>query len=117
MDNMTYKVGDILVNKKGLKQKVLAVCGELVALSWSGDFDTYCGWSTEKKLTNYTLEAKPWEPEEGWKYWYITSTMEADEDRWRDHLADRLRRDFLGVFPTKEAAEARIAEIKKLLGR
>lgn len=116
---MTYKVGDILVYKNGVKVKVLAVCEELLALSFSNEFDRFACWyaANELKDLGLTLEAKPWEPEVGILYWYIESTLEVGNIYWRNSLEDKLRRDFLGVFPTKEAAEARIIEIKKLLGK
>lgn len=115
---MTYKVGDIFVHKDKLRRKVLAVCGDVLAVSISNEYNNFGYWATAEELNElgYTLEEKPWEPELNRKYWFIGSKG-ADWAGWCDNYIDRCRRDCLGIYPTEEACEARIAEIKKLLGK
>lgn len=47
-----FSVGDIVKSKIGCKGKVLAVTGELIALSYSNDFDCLWEWYAKKELEN-----------------------------------------------------------------
>lgn len=48
-----FNVGDIIVNENGLKRKVLAVTGEMTALSNKTNFNYLFGWFTKKDLEDY----------------------------------------------------------------
>ena len=51
-----FNVGDIVVDKHGIKNKVLAVCGEITALSENGEFNLFGGWYTKTELKEYETE-------------------------------------------------------------
>lgn len=59
---------------------------------------------------------KKWKPNIDERYWFITNYGEFDNDVWSNLRTDLLRRSFLGIFPTKELAEARLKEVKEKLG-
>jgi hypothetical protein len=58
-----------------------------------------------------------WSPEVGEKYWFIDSEGRVAEVRWDDEGFDRRVRSFLGVYPTRQAAEEALQEIKSKLGK
>lgn len=51
-----FNVGDIIVDKLGNKNKVLAVCGDLTALSINEEYDIFDAWYTKEVLQ--TTECK-----------------------------------------------------------
>lgn len=115
---MTLKEG-IIVQKGNDKRKVLAVVGSVVLLSDCEEF-TFAGWwYTEEELKDrgYTWDEPAWEPTLREKYYYISGGGIVYESRWDDDAADNGCRDFLGVYPTEEAAKAALAEIKRKLGK
>lgn len=48
-----FNVGDIVVDKDGYTCKVLAVYGEITALSDYDDYDTYGSWYTKEQLKKF----------------------------------------------------------------
>jgi hypothetical protein len=69
-------------------------------------------------LANMLAEtAEEWEICGGDYYWYINEGGEVSKDIWAKVGIDYRRRDFLGVYPTKEAAEEARQEIKSKLGK
>lgn len=61
INTMKYKEGDIIVNDNGNKRKILAVCGELYAVSNDNHFDEFGYWDTESYLDSqkYKLYEEP----------------------------------------------------------
>lgn len=55
-------------------------------------------------------------PKEGDEFWHLTMKGSVISETWYDSVTYRNMRDFLGIFRTREEAEARLAEIKKKLG-
>lgn len=52
-----FNVGDIVKSKNGSKRKVLAVCGELTALSNSDTYDYFSNlWFTKEEIKEYIYE-------------------------------------------------------------
>lgn len=48
-----FNVGDIIVSENGFKRKVLAVVGNLTALSDTTNFNYFNDWYTKRKLEDY----------------------------------------------------------------
>ena len=61
-------------------------------------------------------KAERWEPAYGGQYWHIETSGYILEGVWLDDLTDHGRQDFLGIFRTKNEAQARLEKIKRLLG-
>lgn len=57
-------------------------------------------------------KSSKWMPEKYGKYWFVGSSGFAVRDTWDDATTDNYRRDFLGIFKTKEECE-RYLEIQK----
>lgn len=49
LEETMFKVGDI-INNGDDTVKVLAICGDLTALSYSNKFKTHCNWMTKEEL-------------------------------------------------------------------
>ena len=116
---MKYKEGDILVNKQGNTRKVLGVCGKVYFLSFVDDFNNYTGTYTEQELdkNGLNLHQSAWEPKEGDTYFWVDSAGKCYESVWRNDIIDNGRKNFLGVYPTQEACEQAIKDIKSKLGK
>lgn len=113
-NNPMYKQGDILVNVNDASDEkiVSGICGKAIFLEDS--IYVYTEESLEK--FGYKLKQKEWEPKEGNIYWYICSTGKVATGRFGECSSwDTIRKNFLGIFPTRELAEKRLEEIKKLL--
>lgn len=50
---MKFKIGDIVINEDGFKRKVLAVVGNLTALSASYNSNYFGSWYAKKQLEDY----------------------------------------------------------------
>ena len=55
-----------------------------------------------------------WKPERGESYYWVDGRAEFFEDSWTGHPTDERRASFLGVYKTKEEAEAVVEKIKRL---
>lgn len=112
---MTLKKGQIIKDATGNERKVLAVSDDLVTLSYSHDYEVACSQLTEKGLRDngYTWSEPEWEPEIGEDVWYISAQGQVEKTTWTYGKIDRNLRDFLGVYPTEEAAIKRRDEIKR----
>lgn len=68
------------------------------------------------RLSGEGKKDEKWEPEISERYYYIDDSGEVEYGLWDAFSIDQGRRDFLGVYRTKEEAQARLEEIKRLLG-
>lgn len=68
-----------------------------------------------ESLVDIKVVEEKWEPEMRESVWLITDRAEITCFAWGNHDSDRKYRDFLGVYPTKEAAEAQLQKIKEVL--
>ena len=115
----TLKQGDLIKSNNGKTFKVLGVGEGIVHLSYSDKHNGYLASFTESELKEdgYTWDTPAWEPLIGEKYCYINDLEETCESRWDDDTIDHARRDFLGIYQTKELAEAALLEIRRKLGK
>ena len=110
------KQGDYIVREDD-KRKILGICGEVVFLSELKDFDVFAWIVTKKELETlgWKVEEKDWEPQFNEVYYYISPAGIVRNGTWYRGSMDEGKKEFMGVFPTKEAAEKRLAEIKSKL--
>ena len=117
----TLKKGDLIKGKFGTTHKVIEVLGEILFISPTDSFNTCWAHQTEEQLkeNGFTWDTPAWEPEIDEMYWYITiSDSGAFSHRyWVNDRTDHARRDFLGIYQTKELAEAALLEIRRKLGK
>ena len=132
-----YQAGDVLVKKEQNNRNeytlVRAYLGgegkdEIYAMSGGGwTSPEYAVESCRVTLEirqlveqdNWTLHSrkeKPWEPVFGGLCWSLSATGDPFQLTWGFNDATyRKWRDFIGVYPTKEKAEAAAEKIKQLL--
>lgn len=128
--------GDFLIKKepisngmggailKDCKVKVLAVCGDLVGLSFEDDFEHFSGnWKTFIGLeqNGWQLEKKRWVPQYDQKVWFVNAsglvlyiiwnTLVEDQDKWQFRLKTG------NYHPTEEAAEAYRTKLIEVMGK
>ena len=115
----TLKKGDLITNLYGGERKVMEVCGTILHISYSYAFNYFCFTSTEAQLKadGYTWDTPAWEPNAFQLYWFIDEMCRILDCEWEDDEVDRQRRDFLGIYQTKELAEAALLEIRRKLGK
>ena len=116
----TLKQGDLIKDGYGHTRKVLGKCGGVVHLSYSGVArDSYLSSYTEFQLKDmgYTWDTPAWEIKMHDVYWHIDERGYVSKSIWDNDRADHARRDFLGVYQTKELCEAALLEIKRKLGK
>ena len=63
----------------------------------------------------YTWDTPAWVPEKGGKYWFVTDSSIVDWAFWDDDEEDQSRKNFLGIYQTRELAEAALLEIRRAL--
>ena len=119
------KKNDFLVRSSGDSRKVIEVLGELCFLSSYTDTQEYGLTCTLEEIVNedYELLTPDWSPDElkeGDEYWYIVDDCMYGVQVQKNTYSLRLPISFKGfpfyknlglVFPTKEAAEAKLKEI------
>jgi len=115
----TLKQGDLITNNDGKTIKVLGVCGEVVHASFPDRHNCYFTSYTESELKadGYTWDTPAWEIKEDETYWFISDHNKPKNCIWEDDKFDKSRRDFLGIYQTKELAEAALLEIRRKLGK
>ena len=115
----TLKQRDLIKDSDGDTRKILGVCGDVVHISHTGNDNHFSFTSTELDLKNdcYTWDTPAWEPEIGQSYWTILGQGCVFTYWWNNTEADRARRDFLGIYQTKELCEAALLEIRRKLGK
>ena len=115
----TLKQGDLIKSNNGKTFKVLGVGEGIVHLSYSDKHNGYLASFTESELKEdgYTLDTPAWEPSIGRLYWFIDGQSDVFDSIWQDDIIDHARRDFLGIYQTKELAVAALLEIRRKLGK
>jgi len=115
----TLKKGDLIKGKFGTTHKVIEVLGEILFISSTDSFNTCWSHQTEEQLkeNGYTWDTPAWEPSINERAWYINGSVQADWSCWGNTDIDKARRDFLGIYQTKELAEAALLEIRRKLGK
>ena len=108
----------IVINKEGYTRKVLEVLSQTVLISIVDEHSRAHDWYTEQELRDmgYTWEEEKWEPQKFEPYFFITEHGNiAQAPEWSGCSVDKARRDFLGVYPTREKAMEALQEIKQKL--
>jgi len=115
----TLKQGDLIKDKNGVAYKVMEVLGQIFFISFSDNFNACRFHQTEEQLKNdgYTWDTPAWEPELEKDYYYITTTGRSDRQAWKNDTIDNDRKNYLGIYQTKELAEAALLEIRRKLGK
>lgn len=118
------KKNDIIQNKIGYYRKILSIADGLYFVSIAyptkedaekANYGEYFYTLQALKDAGYEIPEEKWIPEKGETCWYIDDFGEADYYYWGNDENDHARRDFLGIYPTKEAAQERLEEIKRLI--
>lgn len=116
---MNLKINQIIKHKDGREIKVIGICGEAIILD--SPF-SHC-WSnriaTEKELLvlGYIIPEEVWKPKDNDMYFFISETGEVGWYYWGNDETDRGIRNFFGVYPTEQAAQKALEEIKSKLGK
>ena len=115
----TLKQGDLIKDSDGYERKVLEVCGTILFISQTANIESYELTANEESLkeNGFTWDTPVWKATYGEQYWYINERGEADLCIWRNDHIDNARRDFLGIYQTKELCEAALLEIRRKLGK
>jgi hypothetical protein len=117
---MKYPYGSF-ITKDGDRHRILGAVDEMRFVSSSEKYEGTCDLYshptsvTDLELDGWEEEVKAWEPQIGQNVYhpsYLTNVMERI---WCDSENDRAIRDFLGVYPTEEACEEAIKNIKEKL--
>ena len=110
------KQNQIIKDKNGNTRKVLGVCGEVIFVEdyIAGKIGIHIKLETEKylKYHGYTWEEEKYEPKNAQVYFCISNHATISSFNWQDDEADRAIQSSLGVYPTQEAAEEALREIK-----
>jgi len=117
----TLKQGDLITSIGGEAYKILEVWGNILFISCSYDHESYGFTANEEwlKARGYTWDTPAWEPEIGDRYWFIHADGEPSpcQANWENDKHDHARKNFLGIYQTKELAEAALLEIRRKLGK
>ena len=115
----TLKQGDLIKDKHSFSSRVLEVCGTILHISSVFNHETFSFTSNEAKLKGdgYTWDTPAWEPSKGKTYWCIDNRGHVFNSIWNDDEFDHDRRDFLGIYETKELCDAVLLEIRRKLGK
>jgi len=122
----TLKQGDLIKDSVGDECRVLGVCGDVVHVSYSNDHysndhnaHNYTKTEEQLKASGYTWDTPAWEPKLNEKYWYIYiyGTPISASACWENDDFDNARKNFLGIYETKELCEAALLEIRRKLGK
>lgn len=99
---------------KGEEYHIGGICGEVYFII-SEKTGICTSTRTEKEILEYfTIIEEKWEPEDGGKYWYIDSSGDICATWWQKNKHDLFRRDYLGIYQTKEGAQTALENMKKI---
>jgi len=115
----TLKQGDLIKDKSGNTSKVMEVVGTILHLSLLNNYKKYDITADEATLKEmgYTWDAPAWEPKPYDFYVYINANGYVSGSYWHNTVDDQGRRDFLGIYQSKELCEAALLEIRRKLGK
>ena len=82
--------------------------GDLIKLDFTSN-------ETTLKDNGYTWDTPAWEPEDGIGYWFIDERGNIYTSVWDNDIYDNERKNFLGIYETKELCEAAVLEIRRKL--
>lgn len=107
------------IKKGDDKRKVLGVCGEMVFVSHSDNYEHHSASETQVywERNGWSLVEEAWEPSRSDNYW----TVSFDEDNgfrevsWMDDVFDRGRAKNGLVFKTQEEAQAMFERIMAMV--
>ena len=114
----TLKQGDLIKDCEEVR-KVLGVCGDVLHISRGNSHDAHHFTATEFELKTYgyTWYTPAWEIKKDEMYWFIGADADVRHADWMNDTYDHDRRDFLGIYQTKELCEAALLEIRRKLGK
>ena len=97
--------------------RVMEVMTHTVFLSKVNKHNEEFGRFTEQELRvlGFTWEEEKWKPKYMDDYFFIHHSGHVWYEVWQDTNLDKARRDFLGVYPTREKAMEALREIKQKL--
>lgn len=112
--------GDVLRHKNGIGDvMVLSVIDDLCAISIPNDFGVFLEWKTIGEIRAlFDLPKEKWRPEDGEKYWCLTMENFGmyKECVWgKKRVFDEWNMSFGNCFRTREEAEAKAEEIRRVL--
>lgn len=113
------QVGDI-IQKGEEKRRILAVCGELVGLSWNDNHKLFGGdWRTPLGLERegWQLEKKKWVPKSGERYYFATDDGLILGTIYTAAGGHLFRLETKNYFETIEEAEAYRNKLVEVMGR
>lgn len=106
---MTLKVGDIITKKRQNAQtdnrKVLGICGDVVFLSYSFDYEKTGDCFTEKELLEdgWVFPKTKWEPKDRQQFWFLDASLNVTTTTFDISYADIFHVG--NCFQTKEEAK------------
>lgn len=124
---MKYREGMIVRSKGGSSEgfndaTVLGVCGQVVFIQWLstslGVINNILSWSVRSMDDNFTILSEPkeeWVPSPGEWYFYPCDRGVVESDLWYNTGFHIARKNYTGIFKTREEAQAQLEKIKKLL--
>ena len=84
-----------------------------MALSRIDNHDWFATWLTLTEIQEtFEIPEEVWEPKEGMNYWYINNRGMPELSRWDGHEYDIDRKNFLGVYKTREDADKALEDYK-----
>ena len=97
----------------------METCGMILHISTHYDHSKYLYTTDEVNLidSGYTWDTPAWEPELYDFYVYIDARGHVSNSTWYNNERDNYRRDFLGIYQSKELCEAALLEIRRKLGK
>ena len=108
------KQGTKLVHKNnGEKYHIGGVCGEIYFLVNSiGNATT--SFTEKELLETFTIIEEKWKPKDGGRYWLVDTSGKPVYSYWYEDEIDLFRRDYLGIYQTKEEAQTARENMKKI---
>jgi len=116
---MNLKIGQILTYKENnATRKVLEVFTNTVVISSHTDHNISAGIYSFKEIEeDYILPKEEWKPEYGNYYFFINASGLITQSTWMGDYTEQARKNFLGIYRTKEDAEKALKDIKNKLGK
>lgn len=111
--------GQILVNKDGEKRKILGVCGEVIFVSQTDDFNysqnLYTRYELEKN--GWSLLEEPWVPGDEESFFTVLSDGDIKEIKWQICTKNYYRLRTNNIHRTHKNAELYRQKLIERMGR